>query len=121
MYGFCFIEIPTTDIKKSHQFYEQVFHWEVEDMTSMDYTTFTPEDGPSGGFRQVGSIPEEPGVIAYIMVEDIEEMLDVIAQHGGEIIKEKEKVADMGWEAHFADPCGVKLAIWQTREESEEE
>ncbi|MCF7804390.1 MAG: VOC family protein [Candidatus Marinimicrobia bacterium] len=121
MYGFCHIEIPTTNVEKSKQFYEQVFGWDTESIPDMNYTTFTPEDGPAGGFRTVDSIDDSKGVLVYIQVEEIEEMLDKIAQHGGEILKEKDAVADMGWEAHFADPSGVVMGIWEAKEEADSE
>lgn len=114
MHGICFVEIPTTDLKKTRQFYEQVFGWDVETDPHLNYTTFRPEEGPAGGFREVDTVPAHVGVLLYIEVGEIEEALDRIAQHGGDIVQEKEKVGDRGWEARFTDPSGVEMAIWQT-------
>lgn len=121
MNGFCHIEIPTTDPEKSRQFYEQVFDWDIEELPEMNYLMFKAPEGPGGGLVKMDSIPEETGMMNFICVEDIEETLDKIAQHGGEILEEKTEFGSFGWDAKFADPCGVILGIWQSAETENEE
>lgn len=121
MHGFCHIEIPTTNLEKSRQFYEQVFDWELDEMSEMNYTVFKTPEGPGGGFQKVDSIPDEPVVLNYIEVEDIEETLDKIAQHGGDILDEKSEVGSFSFQATFADPCGVVLGLWEATESDEDE
>jgi catechol 2,3-dioxygenase-like lactoylglutathione lyase family enzyme len=44
MYGFCHIEIPTTDPSKSSKFYSSIFGWKVNE-SNPDYFEFsTPDD-----------------------------------------------------------------------------
>lgn len=111
MNGFCYIEIPTTDIVKSKEFYGQIFAWTFED--SQDgYIMFKPPKGLSGGFTKQ-SKPTTDGILLYIEVDDIEKKLTQIEQYGGTTVTPKTKISDeYGYFAVFTDPCINRIGLW---------
>lgn len=113
MYGCCHIEIPTTDVAKSKDFYGKVFGWQFEDAGG--YVTYSPPEGVGGGFT-TNSKPTTNGVIIYIEVEDIDKKLAEIEQAGGKKVIPKTKISDeFGFYALFADPCGNTIGIWSKK------
>jgi len=110
MHGFCHIEIPTTDVAKSKDFYGKVFGWQFEDAGG--YVMYRPPEGVAGGFT-TNSKPATNGVILYIEVENIDEKLAQIEHAGGKKVTPKTKISDeFGFYALFADPCGNAIGIW---------
>lgn len=111
MHGFCHTEIPTTDPKRSSDFYEKVFSWKMD--TGMgDYIQFTTPDNDGGGFT-TESKPVGDGVIVYIKVEDINKKLSDIEAHGGHTVKPKTLISEeFGSYALFTDPCGNIMGLW---------
>lgn len=111
MHGFCHCEIPTTDVKKSKDFYRGVFGWHCEDSFG-GYVMFRPPDGMAGGFTTT-SKPSRDGVVLYIEVEDIDKKLHEIERAGGTRLVQKTKIAEeYGFYALFLDPCGNALGLW---------
>jgi predicted enzyme related to lactoylglutathione lyase len=111
MHGFCHAEIPTTDAKKSQEFYGKVFGWKFEE-TPDDYVTFRPPEGLGGGFTKM-SRPSKDGVVLYIEVADIDKKLGEIEQSGGKRLVQKTKISDeFGFYALFLDPCGNSVGLW---------
>lgn len=114
MHGFCHIEIPTTDPKKSSAFYEKLFGWKM-DTGMADYIQFSTPDNEGGGFTTT-SKPVTDGVILYIMVEDIDKKLSEIEAHGGHTVKPKTGISEeFGFYALFTDPCGNIMGIWSKK------
>lgn len=111
MYGIGHIEIPSTDLIESREFYSSVFNWKIEE-TGQDYLTFKTPDDQNGGFDK-SQKPSHNGVLLYIEVGDIEGKLKEIELAGGKRLQEKTKISDeYGFYALFEDPSGNKLGIW---------
>lgn len=111
MHGFCHVEIPTTDAKKSQEFYGKVFGWKFEE-TPGDYVMFRPPEGLGGGFT-TESRPSKDGAVLYIEVADIDKKLGEIEQSGGKRLVQKTKISDeFGFYALFVDPCGNSVGLW---------
>ncbi len=111
MHGFCHIEIPTTDVNRSKDFYGNVFGWKFEDSLG-DYLMFRPPEGLAGGFTTM-SKPTTDGVILYIDVEDIDKTFEDIEKAGGKKVTPKTKISDeFGFYALFLDPCGNSIGLW---------
>ena len=111
MHGFGHTEIPTTDMKKSKEFYSKVFGWTMsEDMP--DYVLFKTGDNQGGGFSKETK-PTQDGVVLYIEVEDINKKLAEIETAGAKKIKDKTEISpEYGYYAFFTDPCGNIMALW---------
>jgi predicted enzyme related to lactoylglutathione lyase len=111
MHGFCHIEIPTTDVQNTKEFYGQIFGWEFEDMGG-GYVMFKPPDGLRGGFTTERK-PTADGIALYIEVEDIPKKLEEIESGGGKLVTPKIKISDeFGFYAIFLDPQGNALGLW---------
>lgn len=114
MHGFCHIEIPTTDAKRSKEFYYKIFGWKiVEGMPG--YLIFSTPEKNSGGFT-TDSKPSTDGVILYIEVADIDRNLREVEDAGGKIVKGKTLLQDeSGNYALFTDPSGNIMGLWSNR------
>ncbi|MCL4387361.1 VOC family protein [Patescibacteria group bacterium] len=118
-------EIPAEDTKRAQNFYNKVFGWKINEIPEMDYTIV--HTGP----LDENNMPKESGFInggimgrsgdfqhpsVTIGVEDIESALAKIKENGGEILKEKMEVGDMGWAAYFKDSEGNLTGLFQSKE-----
>jgi predicted enzyme related to lactoylglutathione lyase len=113
---FCHVEIPADDVSASRQFYNQVFGWSFQDfpMEQGIYAMYQTRQGGIGG----GITTPPPGapksIVNYILVDEIEPVLEQILSRGGDLMLPKTQVADMGWMALFTDPSGNVLGLWKT-------
>jgi hypothetical protein len=111
------IEIPAKDASASPKFYETVFGWKIQRSEHMpEYPMFTDTSGNvGGGFDLRGKPAETGGILLYISVDSIDEILPKIAPNGGKLVKEKTSIsADVGWWASFTDPSGNKIGLYES-------
>lgn len=109
------IEFVTDDPASASQFAEQMFGWQTQYLPQFDYHTVMLPNNIGGAYPRSGAPGVKAGaIIVYVGTAD----LDASAQHveaaGGRITLPKTEVTGMGWMAHFADPTGNLLALWQT-------
>jgi len=108
----CYIEMPATDIARSADFYSRVFAWKTrkrgDGSTAFDDTVRQV----SGTWRTDRSPSAGPGLLIYIMVDDINVTIDLIKQHGGEIVQAVGADAPE-ITARFRDPGGNVLGLYQ--------
>ena len=73
------------------------------------------EDGTGhviGHFRADLPVAGEDGVRPYIYVEGVDDALDKVAFHGGEVLTAPYPEGDL-WVATFRDPAGNVIGVWQ--------
>jgi len=83
----CYVEIPSKDAKASSEFYQHVFGWKIR--TRGDGATAF-DDGVgevSGAFVKGRKPGKEIGTLIYIMVNNMEQVLELVAKQGGKIIQ----------------------------------
>ena len=105
-----YIELPTTDIAATKQFYGDLFGWVFADW-GPDYISFEGA-GIDGGFRGDGKVKPEPnGVLVVLYADDLEDCLDRVTQSGGAITL---PIFDFpgGRRFQFKDPSGNELGVW---------
>jgi uncharacterized protein len=108
-----YLEIPATDVKASAAFYEAVFGWRI-DRRGDGRASF--DDGTGGviGRWVAGAAPSrEAGMVPYIYVDRIDDVVQRITIYGGSLVKAPYAEGDL-WVATFRDPAGNLLGIWQT-------
>ena len=111
----CHVEIPADDVAYSKQFYNEVFGWSFQDfpMEQGVYAMYQTRQGGIGG----GIMTPPPGmpksIVNYILVDEIEPILEQIQARGGSVLLPKTQVADMGWMAHATDPSGNVIGLWK--------
>jgi predicted enzyme related to lactoylglutathione lyase len=110
----CYIEIPAIDISRSVSFYKQVFGWKIR-IRGDGHMAFDDGVGEvSGTWVPDRKAMTEPGLLIYIMVDDINTTIDAVIANGGKIVQ------PVGMDApeitaRFSDPAGNVLGIFQER------
>ena len=105
-----YIELPSTDLKQTKQFYANAFQWTFTDWGD-EYVSFTGA-GVDGGFRADGEIQPQPnGVLVVLYADDLEACLDQVTTAGGQIVKPVFSFPG-GKRFQFKDPSGNELAVW---------
>lgn len=108
----CYLEIPTRDIGASVAFYTSVFGWPTR--TRGDgATAFDDGVGQVSGSWVTGRSPSPaPGLLLYIMVDDIDATIAAIVARGGRIVQPV-GVDAPEITARFADPDGNVLGLYK--------
>jgi uncharacterized protein len=110
----CYVEIPATDIETSSRFYSQVFGWKIR--TRGDGTrAFDDATGAVSGSWVLGRTPARaPGMVTYIMVDNIEATLKKVTANGGKLATPMTPLCPSGDAyATILDPGGNLLGIYQ--------
>lgn len=107
----CHLAIPARDVEQSAAFYEDHLGWRINRQPQA--TTFDDGVGEvSGHFVPHATPMSEPGILVYVMVDDIDAAVDRLRASGIEI------VADQGVDpgeltAWFRDPGGNVLGLYE--------
>jgi uncharacterized protein len=101
----CYLQIPAQDLMKSAAFYETVFGWRIE--------------RPHPSFEAPGLIGQwvterlsggETGLLLWINVDRIDDVLESVRANGGEVL-EPPSPDGPRWLATIRDPAGNALGI----------
>ncbi len=110
------IELVSTDIGASADFYRQLFNWQIGTFQPMDYTmTMFAEGETSLAFTPVD---EEQGlksgdVLVYVDVADIDATIARAKELGAPIYLDKMEIPTVGWMTIVGDPGGNRIAAMQ--------
>jgi len=109
----CYVELPATDVERSAGFYHNVFGWQMR--TRGDGAVAFDDVGGyvSGAFvtkRPASASP--PGLLVYVMVDNIDEAVASVAKHGGEIVQPVGADAPE-LTARFRDPGGNIIGLYE--------
>ena len=108
----CYIEMPTTDIARSAEFYRRVFGWNIRQRGNGS-TAFDDGVGEVSGTWVLGRPPSvTPGLLIYIMVDSVAATIETIIANGGEIVQPIGADAPE-ITARFRDPGGNVLGLYQ--------
>ncbi|HVF12662.1 MAG TPA: VOC family protein [Actinomycetota bacterium] len=110
-----YIQVPAVDARDSARFYAEVFGWSTR-AGSADHVSFEDASGELIGAWVTGrQIITEPGVLPYIYVNAIDQVLEKITASGGEIVKPTFDEGGEGrlWVALFRDPAGNTMGLWK--------
>jgi uncharacterized protein len=115
-------EIPADDLERAMKFYKSIFGWKMDTVEGMEYVLIgtTPVD-ENGMLKEPGAINggmmkrQRPltSPIITINVQNIDDALKNVKKMGGEIVRGKMPVADMGYAAYFKDTEGNIIGLWQ--------
>jgi predicted enzyme related to lactoylglutathione lyase len=108
----CYLEIPTTEITRSAEFYQRVFGWRTRQRGD-GHLAFDDTTGEVSGSWVLGRPPSKtPGLLLYIMVDSVAATLDAIVANGGEIVQPIGADAPE-ITARFRDPAGNVIGLYQ--------
>lgn len=104
--------MPATDVAKSSEFYKRVFGWNIrkrgDGTVAFDDTT-----GQVSGAWVLGRPPAaSPGLLFYIMVDDVAKMIESVTANGGVIVQPPGADAPE-ITARFRDPGGNVIGLYQ--------
>ena len=110
----CYLEIPAIEIERSLAFYRSVFGWKVR--TRADgRIAFDDGAGEVSGTWVTGRpSSDRPGLLFYVMVDDIDGAIAAVTAHGGEIVQPPGGDAPE-LTARFRDPAGNVVGLYQER------
>jgi predicted enzyme related to lactoylglutathione lyase len=108
----CYVEMAALDVEVSSAFYKAVFGWNIR--TRGDgVTAFDDGVGEVSGAWVTGRKPHtDPGLVVYIMVDDMEKTIEAVIANGGT------NVQPVGMDApeitaRFSDPAGNVIGLYQ--------
>jgi predicted enzyme related to lactoylglutathione lyase len=112
---FVHLELNTPDLAKAKTFYSTLFGWEFQDndMGTMIYSTFKPDEGPGGGITSFAG--GNPGWLSYVGVKDINESTEKARSLGATILIGPQEIPNIGWMTIMTDPTGCTIAIFQSK------
>ena len=108
----CYLEIPATDIRRSADFYAQVFGWSVRVRGDGRIAFDDAGGGVSGTWVLARPSSPTPGLLVYVMVDSVAQTLDAIVARGGTIVQPIGADAPE-ITARFLDPGGNVLGLYQ--------
>jgi len=108
----CYIEMPAINVAGSAEFYQQVFGWRIRQRGDGN-TAFDDATGEVSGAWVTGRPPAgEPGLLVYIMVDNVARTLETVVANGGEIVQPI-GVDSPEITARFRDPAGNLIGLYQ--------
>jgi len=108
----CYIEIPAVDINASVRFYEDVFGWRIR-RRGDGSIAFDDSVGEVSGTWVTGRKPAtEPGLLIYIMVDNVAATVEAVTAKGGKIVQPIGADAPE-ITARFSDPAGNVIGLYQ--------
>jgi len=108
----CHLEIPTTDVKKSGEFYKKLFDWKIDYSWGKDYAIFSTGQGKLGGALDRKDKITPGNIIIYILVDDINATLEKAVKLGAKKVKEKTEIPNVGWFGLFTDLDGNTIGVF---------
>jgi len=113
---FVHVELMSSDVKKSREFYQALFDWRFEDVPGMEYTMINVGAGTGGGMLK-HPMPGEPSQwIAYVAVDDVRASTEKAKSLGANIVKPVTEIPGVGSFSVMIDTTGAALAMWQPKE-----
>ena len=108
----CYLEIPAIDIARSADFYKTVFGWNIRKRGDGSIS-FDDATGEVSGTWVLGRPPaNSPGLLVYVMVDNVAATLEMIVGSGGEIVQPIGADAPE-ITARFSDPAGNVIGLYR--------
>lgn len=106
------IEIPTTNLEKSKDFFAQLFEWEFKPF-GRGYLLFNTHQGITVGLKQVDKISNGNTTIFHVLVDEIEDVIKKAKELNGELVRGKTVIPAFGWYALISDNEGNTIGLYQ--------
>jgi len=113
-YGWLWHEYLTTDLSAARPFYESLSGYETESMPVREgylYYVLKKADKPRAGIAQVPWEDLKPNWLVYVLVEEVQPVVDRIKSLDGEILIEPNPELRKGSVALVSDPSGGVFAV----------
>lgn len=112
----CHLEIPTTNVKRSGDFFRKLFDWKIDYSWGEDYAIFSTGEGQLGGGLDRKDEITPGNIIIYIQVDDIDAMLEKAEKLGAKKVKKKTEIPNVGWFGLFTDLDGNTIGLFTPKQ-----
>lgn len=116
--SFCWFDLPTTDEKKSMDFYKSVLGWNFKPMTPT-YWLIEVDSQTVGGINLETKTNFKPatGFVPYFTVPSTKEGASMITKAGGQLVGPTVAIqnGEMGYFQQFTDLDRNTIAIWSMK------
>ena len=103
--------------ERARHFYEEAFAWKFTPLPQMNYYLIETKDIKArkgiGGGMYPRDDPKAPGVVNFIGVESLDEMIDKITALGGTVITPRHVVPNWGYFAVCTDTENNQFGIFE--------
>ncbi len=106
------IEIPTTNLEKSKEFFAQLFGWEFKPFGS-GYILYNTHQGITVGLKQVDNISNGDTTIFHVLVDEIENVIEKAKKLNSGLVRGKTVIPAFGWYALISDNEGNTIGLYQ--------
>ena len=109
----CYIELPAIDVDRSAEFYRSVFRWKIRERGD-GKLAFDDAVGGVSGTWVLGREASQPGLLVYVMVDDVAATVATSLSNGGTLVQ------PIGGDApeitaRIKDPAGNVIGLYQER------
>jgi predicted enzyme related to lactoylglutathione lyase len=108
----CYLELPAVNVGDSADFYSKIFGWRMRQRGSGAVAFDDTTGQVSGGFVAGRGAAAAPGLLVYIMVDDVAATCEAVAAHGGAIVQPVGADAP-AITARIRDPAGNIIGLYQ--------
>lgn len=111
----CWVDLMSSDIAKSREFYTQLFGWDAEESNEEEYGGYFSflKDGE----RIAGGMPAQPGMpdvwSIYLATDDTTKTVETAKTAGAHVVVDTMQVGEYGTMAFLVDPGGAPVGVWQ--------
>lgn len=106
------VEIPSTNLDKSNEFYSKLFGWEFKPFGN-GYLLHNTHKGFTIGLRKSEKILNGDCTIFHVRVDDISNILSKATSLGAHIARGKTTIPAMGYYALISDLDGNTIGLYQ--------
>ncbi len=113
----CWIELTTSDVAASTDFYRHLFGWSAEQGSQEEYAgyvSFSLGDQAVAGCMAVQA-QDGPSDLwsVYLHTDDAAATASAVTSHGGQVVTGPHRVPEMGVMLFVTDPSGAGVGVWQ--------
>jgi uncharacterized protein len=113
--GLSYLEIPASDGQQSARFYEKVLNWRLSDGQDGTWRFADPTGHLIGRLVKGRAVHREPGLMLYIYVDQLREVVKRVEANGGEVVKAPYREGNL-WICTVRDPAGNLIGMWEDGE-----
>ena len=106
------IEIPSTNLNTTTDFYEKVFDWKFRPF-GRGYLLYNTHSQLSIGLRKVETVSSGETTTFHIRTDNIDSILEKVVKQGGSVFREKTVIPAMGYYALLKDLDGNIVGLYQ--------
>lgn len=124
-------EIPYDNAEKAVEFYKNVFGWNIQAIPEMNYhivhtvevdeKQMPKESGAINGGMYKRDEKSSKSPVIVVDVDSIDEHIKKVKESGGNVVREKVQVGDMGYYSQVSDTEGNIIGIWENIKQGNEE